>query len=244
MDKARFMLELILLVALGLSTYVGIDNVKDKSADVMEDVGESVYSVSNFVGRGTAWAAKTKSGKTVLVTNAHVCDSSVPLMFTVKDGEKHILRVLEKDSKHDICLLSAPPNAVPLELADSLPMEEQVYAVGFPLIDFMSSSRGVVKGYIPVEVPYNTPVSECHGQKFFVFTSPMRMPDGQVKEQTVCIFKAIVLTTTIPTDGGASGSPILNKDDEVVGMVMLRMGSVSWAEGVPLSAIKEFLYKN
>jgi hypothetical protein len=244
MYKAPLMLALILFAALSLSTYVGIENVKDKTADVMEDVGGSVYSVHNLTSRGTAWAAKTKKGTKVLVTNVHVCDSVIPIMFTQKGGKNYTLQVLAKDSKHDICLLSAPPNAVPLKLADEVVPEETVYAVGFPIVDFMTSTKGNAKGIVPIKMPYNISIDQCVGEKFEKFKGPMLHPNGKVYEEEVCLFVGKVLTTTANTDAGGSGSPILNKDEEVVGMVMVCVGNIAWAQGVPLEALKEFLNKN
>jgi len=229
------MLELIILAALSLSTYVALDNVKDKSADVMSDVSESVYQLYNDVGRGTGWIAETKSGKKVMVTNVHVCDGPTGVMWTDKNGLHTVMKVIAKDSKHDICILTAPAGSVPLKLADKVHAEETVYLVGFPLIEFMSSNKGLVKGYSHLELQYDLPVSKCKGEKFKIY---------KVKNREICVFSGTVLVTTANTDAGGSGSPILNKYEEVVGMVMIVAGNIAWGQGVPLSALKEFLNKH
>ena len=244
MDKARFMLALILFAALSLSTYVGIDNVRDKSAQVMEDVGESVYLVRNEQGYGTGWVTKTKSGLKVMVTNVHVCDSELPLMWTEKDGVRTMMQVLYKDSKHDICLMTAPANSVPLKLADHIKPETNVYFVGFPIIEFMSSNKGLVKGISLLRMPYNLPVNKCVGEKYKIYSLPVQQPDGSVRKQDTCVFEAPVVVTTANTDAGGSGSPMLNDEEEVVGMVMVCAGNIAWGQGVPLDALKEFLNKH
>jgi S1-C subfamily serine protease len=244
MYKGINMLTLILLAALSLSTYVGIDNVRDKSAQVMEDVGESVYLVQNNAGHGTGWVARTKSGMKVMVTNVHVCENEMPIMWTEKNGVRTMMKVLFKDDKHDICLLTAPVGSVPLELADNYEPETNVYLVGFPIIEYMTSNKGLLKGLSMLQMPYNLPVSKCKASKYKIYKIPMQQRDGSVKVQDTCVFEAPVVVTTANTDAGGSGSPMLNEKEEVVGMVMVTAGNIAWGQGVPLDALKEFLNKH
>jgi Trypsin-like peptidase domain len=244
MRKENRMIELLLFAVLSITTMVGIDNVKDHSLDVMEDVGESVYSVFNETGRGTAWATTSKSGKVVLVTNVHVCDGPSPFMVTEQKGRKLILPILAKDPTHDICLLKAPRGAVPLDLADDVYENETAYSVGFPLVEFLSSQRGLVKGYQQIQMEYPLPLELCKGQKKLSIKSfKYENDEGEIIEKKICVFSAEALVTTIVVDGGASGSPIVNEDEEVIGMTMLRAGNVNWAQGVPLKNLKAFLNK-
>lgn len=238
------MLELILIVVLGITGAVSIDNVKDKSLDVMNNVSESVYSIHNLQGRGTGWITTAKSGKKVMVTNVHVCDSDLPVMFTEKDGKQYILPILGKDPSHDICVLAAPKNSVPLELADEVLENETAYSVGFPTIDFMSSQKGLIKGYSRLKMHYDgLPLDQCKGKKFKIETHDVEQRDGSIKAEKLCMFSAEAVVTTIQIDGGASGSPILNEDEEVIGMTMVRSGNINWAQGVPLKNLKAFLNK-
>lgn len=238
------MLELIILAVLSITTAVGLDNVKDHSLDVMYDVSDSIYMVQNPTGRGTGWVTETKKGHKVIVTNVHVCDSDLPVMFTEKDGKRYILPIIAKDPTHDICLLKAPKNAVPLELADDVFENEVAYSVGFPAIEFMSSQRGLIKGYEQLKMVYPLPPEKCKGQKKLrVEMLEVEQPDGTLKEEPICVFSAEGLVTTIQVDGGASGSPILNSDEKVVGMTMVRTGNINWAQGVPLKNLRAFLNK-
>jgi S1-C subfamily serine protease len=238
------MLALLLIAALGLGSYVGIDSVKDHSEDVMVDVQDSIFGVANLQGRGTGWVTTAKSGRKVLVTNVHVCDSQIPVMFTQKGNHKYMLNVLGKDSKHDICILEAPKGAPALPLAANVVAEEQIYSVGFPLIEFMTSQSGRLKGYTKLSMPYELPLEKCTGaEKYSIQTLKVKQDDGTVTEEKTCIFTARELVTTIPMDDGGSGSPILNADEEVVGMTMIRAGNLGWAGGVPLSDLKRVLSK-
>lgn len=237
------MLSLILFATLSLFTYTAIDNVRDKSAEVMKDVEDSVYLVQNQVGRGTGWVTITKGGTKVMVTNVHVCDSPIPFMWTEKNGVRTLLRVLAKDSKHDICIMTAPTGAVPLKLAHVVHAEETVYAVGFPIIEFMSSNKGLTKGLSRLEIEYDTPLEKCKGKKHEIRRTRQQHDNGTTTVENTCWFVGTVLVTTANTDAGGSGSPILNRNEEVVAMVMVTTGNIAWGQGVPLSAIKEFLNK-
>ena len=238
------MLEIVILAVLSITTIVGLDNVKDHSLDVMHSVSDSVYSVYNETGRGTGWVTTTKNGRKVMVTNVHVCESNIPLMFTEKNGKRYVLPIIAKDPTHDICLLQAPKNSVPLELGDDVFENETAYSVGFPAIDFMSSQRGLIKGYAQLKMQYPLPPEQCKGmKKIHVEMLEVQHDDGTVKVEPICVFSAEGLVTTIQVDGGASGSPILNSNEKVIGMTMVRTGNINWAQGVPLKALKAFLNK-
>ncbi len=238
------MFTLLLVAALGLGSYFGIQDAKDHSQDVMTDVSESIYMVAHMRGRGTGWVTTAKSGKKVMLTNVHVCDSELPVMFTTKHGKQLVLKILGKDSKHDVCVLEAPKNAVPLVMAEGVEKEEDVYSVGFPTIEFMTSQHGRLKGYTQLTMPYELPLEKCKGaEKYSIRDVPTQDEKGKVTTEKTCVFSAKGLVTTIVVDGGASGSPILNADEEVVGMTMIRAGNIGWDIGVPLADLKRVLSK-
>src|SRR5690606_10262240 len=115
-------------------------------------VEESIYSMEGPFARGTGFAVQGKSGKTYLITNAHVCDQPMPIMYAVDyEGKSHLVVKLELYEEHDLCILSAPEDAKPLDLADEVIQDERVFIVGYPLIQYMSSMTGHVKGHILTE---------------------------------------------------------------------------------------------
>lgn len=243
--KELKMVEIIVLAVLALTTALSIDSVKDKSLDVMYEVEDSIFSVYGIKSRGTGWVALTKKGKKVIVTNAHVCGDD-KFMYTTKNKKVYTLAVLATDPTHDICLIQAPMGADPLILADDVFANQKAYSVGFPLVDFMSSQNGLTKGYNSLSLEYrNISLKDCVGEKFKITELAYKdTKSGKDKKEKICIFTAEALVTTIVVDGGASGSPILNSSEEVVGMTMARVGNINWAYGVPLRNIKSFLNKH
>lgn len=232
------MLELVIIAVLSVTTYLGFDGQKDRSADIMKDVSGSIYIVYDKTGRGTGWIAKAKSGKLYMVTNGHVCESAKESMNTEKNGVLSELTIRYRDPRHDICLLDAPKKAVALPLAKKVYKEKEAYAVGFPAVEFMTSQQGLVKGYEIVSMPYPLPPGQCKDlPKFEIYKR--KLENGKTEE--ICVFHGNTVVTTIQSDSGGSGSPILNDDEEVIGMVMLTTGNISWAQGVPLDELKRVL---
>lgn len=231
---------IILAIALTMSTYLAVDAGKDEAQEMMYEVKGSIFSLYGEKSRGTGWAARTKKGKKVIVTNDHVCGKN-KTMFTQKGAMSYNLAVIYKDPSHDICLLEAPKNAETLRLAEDVYKEEKAFSIGFPAIEWMSSQAGRIKGIETTRVDYeDTPLEDCVGVKFMITTIKRKgKPDKKI-----CIFSAEALVTTIQIDGGASGSPILNSDEEVIGMTMARAGNINWAQGVPLNRIKNVLNKH
>lgn len=67
------------------------------------------------------------------------------------------------------------------------------------------------------------------------------MIGGKPKKLKVCLMSVVTESTTVQSDRGASGSPLLNTKGEVVGVVMAVGGGVSWTKAVPLQALKKFI---
>lgn len=242
------MLEVALVVSLLFSSVLHHEATRDKGQDLKEDVAGQIYSVSGERSRGTGFVAVGASGKKYIVTNAHVCDQPLPVMEGRSGtGHKIKLKIVREYWSHDLCLLSPFGSGFlpdPLPLANTVYAEEQVYIVGHPLIDAMTVTTGKAVAYHHIAFPIGTELEKCNKPKYFVDDYPSRDDKGNAIIVPVCFFQGVTLATTVPTDGGASGSPLLNKHGEVVGVVMATAGNISWGEAVPLRHLKKFLENN
>jgi S1-C subfamily serine protease len=235
----KIYIMLPLFAAFSIASYVSLIQAKDSSSsEMMAEIGKSVYMLYDSTGRGTGWIVKGKSGNKYMMTNGHVCEDSENGMMTNKDGQIWDLTIRFRDPYHDICLLDAPPKAIPLKVAKEVVMEESAYIVGFPAIQFMSIEHGLIKGYDLVDMPYPVSLEECRDRPKLQIR---RTKNKDGKDVDICVFHGQTVVTTIVTDAGASGSPIVNEDSEVIGMVMIAAGNIPWAQGVPLSEIKRVL---
>jgi S1-C subfamily serine protease len=252
-----------LLVILGIfSSFSIIQQDKDihESEIVFTENAESVVSLEDISipnsRRGTGFIADTKSGKQVIVTNSHVCEiNNKKPVFAVSHREGEILKKYSRffvkpiklDSKHDLCIVEVPQdfNLKSINLAKKVAIDSKVTIIGYPIIKLLSSSTGYYRGLNSVSIEYDIDLKSCIGKKFEIKTVSIKQKDEIKKDKEVCIFSATFMFTDALGDHGQSGSPALNKDGEVVGVMSLVSGSVRpFANLVPLNSLKGFLSEN
>jgi len=224
--------------------------VVKKKISVYELIGKSVYRISSGGGDGgwgTGFAVKAASNKTYILTNGHICHS---LNRTDKlysfDGEKYKVKVEAEDDYHDLCILQAPKNAKPLKVSEKDPKyRDKIYTAGFPAIPEMTTASGIVLTIDKDNAGMldDTPIEKCVGPKYKVGTSsvmgmfgPLMIPE--------CNMIAPRLQTSVKSNPGASGSPMINSRGEVIGVLMATIGKIQFAQMVPLDYVRSFLDKH
>ena len=108
-------------------------------------VGASVVMITNRDANsgGTGFAVQAPSGKSYILTNAHVCIGvERPLIITFKDNRQVPLRIVEVSKKTDLCLIEAVGNLPALKLSDSLEIGQNIAIVGHPALMDLTLSRG------------------------------------------------------------------------------------------------------
>ena len=174
-------------------------------------VGEICIPISENYGAGTAFVADKVGDESIVMTAAHLCyayeapppQSVMDGMGTIETkfdmsiliGETLIIveEILVLDDKNDICVFS-----VPMDIGKHMPLSkhsprygEEVWTIGAPAGYFPDSAKPITKGIFS-------------GQAERVY------PDDSSIE---------FFNFSMPTVGGMSGSPILNSNGEVVGLV-------------------------
>ena len=246
MQRLRVLLvSFIFLVA----SCVTVNNTPEKevtSESTYEMIGNSVYHVGSEDGWGTGFAVEARSGKKFILTNDHVCDGvSKNDRITASDGKKYLIKVKAKYDKHDLCLMLAPKNAKPLEIAGHLDHRERIFTAGFPSISGMTTASGVaLKMDEDYDLPYPLENKDCKGKSKYKVKSAMEMTLFGPVEQDICFMIAPTQLTSIRSGGGASGSPVVNKYGEVTGVVLSVSQGLGFASMVPLNAIRDFLNNN
>jgi S1-C subfamily serine protease len=230
------------LVALLLSCTTTKEIYVKDHYSARKSIGESVYRVTDKDGWGTGFAAKTKSGKTVVVTNDHVCEGLTDTARLRAGGKAWKVKIIERYSKHDLCLLAAPKGAKALEIADSKPeYREKIYTAGFPIIPDMTESSGEALSMDKDPLMYGPgDPATCKGEKFRIEMKQLP-PFGMMAP--VCMLIAPFQNTSVQSDEGASGSPVVNKKSKVVGVISVVKGNIALAGMVPHSYVKDLLSK-
>lgn len=192
-------------------------------------------------GLGTGFQVKAPSGRVVTMTNAHVCDlakNDIIMVFDKKISNRYVpKRVLERYAKNDLCIVEGLEGYGGLELADSYKVGQYNYAVGYPLGEELNISGGYLKGLSDVLIGLpEVPSSECTG------------PDNRIMKinlffgsYELCSIIRKAMQTNINIHPGNSGSPMVNEDEEVTGVVFATNSITKWGSSVPLEYVVDLL---
>ena len=183
---------------------------------------------------GSGGVVLTPSKKARVITNYHVCLPSADLgnvTVTLQDGTTHVSPIVKLAPNLDLCLLEPPAHTVPLKLSDrETGRMSHVFNRGYPL-GILSESEGMVldiqKLVFSFQVPYGYPCKR----------PAIDLDNGT---HIGCFFEYINQVTSLYSQGGSSGSPIVNEDGELVG-VMQTKHRTEGGGFLPLSAVKQFL---
>ncbi len=190
--------------------------------------------VSPSGGGGTAFLVKGKSGKAVLMSNWHVCLGAVDgRMVAVKQGEFEILvKVLELDAEHDLCVLTKVPGPA-LEVGEEVEPFAAIYTMGHPFLNPLTPSQGFyvqeVKDTILMPAKEDMSCLEGFTQ---IFIPPFF---------SACAKEYDLGQTTVPAYPGNSGSPMVDKQGLLIGVLNSTDGRSNHAGFIPLRFVKRLL---
>ena len=169
------------------------------------------------VGTGTGFFV-SRDGR--IVTNHHVIEDATRVTATIADGRKiAIVGILADDEKRDIAILQAPPGDYPpLALSDgaSLRVGEEVVVIGSPMGLSASLSAGLVSA---IRERGLSDQPDVH--------------DGRVASWEIQITAAI--------SPGSSGSPVMNRDGDVVGVAVGRVSGEGLNFSIPVDVPRSIL---
>jgi S1-C subfamily serine protease len=199
-------------------------------------LARSVVRVLNFegTGGGTGWVTRSASGRRVIVTNDHVCEVAKDGMVRIQDdsGTSSIKEVLTTSFDHDLCLIEGI-EAPALTVAKTGPNRfDDLTVVGHPLLGPLTMSKGQFTG-ISI-LPIGGFVEE--GQECPHGTETVQSLFG-----TVCIHLMELGTTTAQIYPGNSGSPVINTDGEVIGVMNSGDGMMFHGNLVTLNYLRDIL---
>lgn len=184
------------------------------------EVGQSVVQVlSPSGGGGTGFAIRAASGEEFIVTNKHVCEAAVNGWMRIKqDDSKEAVfkRVIYKDNKHDLCLLQGDRRLSPLTLGSAPEKGSFNYIIGHPGLRQLTVSQGEFIGNKTIEMPEKVAKREqCRG-RVYELNDMEKMMYGI---EFVCILSYKTYSTTAVAYPGNSGSPVVNKFGNVIGVL-------------------------
>jgi len=185
------------------------------------EVGQSVVEVlvPGQFGGGTGFAVRSASGKDFIATNRHVCESAINGWMEIKsdsNDEKILKRVVYKDNKADLCLLEGDSRFSPLKLAFTPEKGDIHYIVGHPGLRQLTISSGEYIGNAEVQLQQEVEKREQCTGKVYELDILQQLLTGQA---FVCVRTFKAYGTTAVAYPGNSGSPVVNKYGNVIGVL-------------------------
>jgi S1-C subfamily serine protease len=197
----------------------------------------SIVAVLNKAqtGGGTGFAVKLpKTGATVIVTNEHVCRVAENGLVRIKtdSGRVYIRKVLAENAERDLCVVEGI-NIPALTLGQSPPNRfDEITVLGHPYLTPTVYSKGQYSHDEIVQVGAMSADGSC--------------PKGSEAQDslffTICVREMEESFTTITIYPGNSGSPVLNSEGHVIGVINIADSRMNRGAFVSLEYLLQTLY--
>lgn len=214
MKKINIFIILLVIWNIALTAYVFIskntnttiteENVSGFSTDltkVAEESKSSVVVVESSFGRQSGFIYKQQDDKAYIVTTFHGIGDSDVASITFLNGKTFIANIEGYDFKSDIAVLSIE---VPYKLNVAKCGDNEFLKAGEFIINIGTSADGDYINDIQLGVISNSLIS---------------INDNVTYDREKYSFNKEVISISLNIKEGYSGSPILNMNNEVVGMV-------------------------
>lgn len=195
-------------------------------------------------GGGTGFQVQDRDGRQFVVTNGHVCDMGAGdgqlLAWRDDRAEPEVLTIQYYADWTDLCVLSASKDAPSLELANNEASDtEPLFTLGHPFLRALTVYEGYLVRAENVEVAYEEKTPEqCTGLGFEMKDEPTMFG-----VMSICMRSLWAYDTTIKTFPGNSGSPVLNADGKVVGVIFAGAGRTNEGSMLTLQDLELALAK-
>lgn len=208
----------IVILILGSLITVLIFNKKDNVYDSVVYV-ESIDEQS--IRSGTGFVYKIEDGINYIVTSYHVIEGYSDIYVYNNDKDKVKASILNYDEYTDIAVLTINDSLGLKEISigdsDKVKVNDKIYVVGTPLdINYINTKVEGKVTFVNKEITVDT----THGSS-----------------------NLDTIEVSADVDYGNSGSPLLNSDNEVIGMVFVKEENKDISYAIPINFVFKIVRK-
>lgn len=207
-------------------------------------VGSKVVKIteSSLRSGGTGIHINSPHGNTYILTNAHVCGvgKNGIVYVTSEEGVTIPRRIIESSDFTDLCLVEAMPGYNGLSLGSEPSIGDINAIIGHPRLMPTTVSRGELIGTAEMDV-FDHEMTDNVDDK-------CDLPKNKIIELSsffglvkICVIHINAYITNIVILPGNSGSPMINKYGNLVGLAFASDGEAHWGSVITLNDIKEFI---
>lgn len=206
-------------------------------ADPMLMLQDNIVKVEVSPDDGGTGFFVNSHGRTGIITNAHVCDKNKTVLVSYYT-QKAKIPVYYKDIGVDLCYIKAQPrpNALLLSHMKTVPHYTPAFMNGYAKLVFTNLQAGYALDISNVPVNYQ---ADRDGKcKDKARPKNVYTPFGIVR---ICTMRFKTQNTTFSIFPGNSGSPVVDKDGRVIGVMQLTDGETGYGLMITIDTIREFL---
>lgn len=204
-----------------------------------------VVTLHNQNVGGTGFLINTPANNTYLITNAHVCYNAIHdgqmLAFNDRYRDTTTVFILKTDYYNDLCLLSWPRRSSGLQLAANI-VDKNVSVYGFPLLESFKQTTGILLGIQSFYIAYTVTAD------WSVAATCQIVPNRQLvlwwsqgRLMWHCLGNFTGFALTAPIEVGSSGSPIIDRNGKVLGIIVGRNTQTRTSYGATYLQIYNFI---
>lgn len=191
-----------------------------------------VENILNPAHHGTGFLVAGKSGKKYIMTNDHVCKNK-PGLFVRNDYYFFPAKIVHQNGKADLCLLDSPDfDLSPIQITKKEPLtNDLIYSLGFPAQQNLIFSEGILSN-----ITYERMVEPFTNQDYCNLKF-------NHNNKEYCAVDRFFWASTMHVIPGQSGSPVLDKNGDLVAIVFVNMAGGFYSGFILLQEIEKVLEK-